>query len=132
MPTLHSYLLVGAGSFIGGTARFWCTGWAAARWGTAFPWGTLLVNVLGSFLIGVLAAFSEAEGRWLLPVSARELLIVGVLGGYTTFSAFSLQTFSLLHEGQWLRAGGNVLASVSLCLIAVAVGYLLASGARPA
>jgi CrcB protein len=77
-----------------------------------------------------LAALTEAEGRWLLPVAARELLIVGVLGGYTTFSAFSLQTFTLLHEGQWWRAGGNVLASVGLCLVAVAVGYLLAHGPR--
>ncbi len=132
MPTLFSYLLVGIGSALGGMARYWCTGWAASRWGSGFPWGTLLVNVVGSFLIGLLAAWLVPGGRWVLPVPARELLIVGVLGGYTTFSAFSLQTFNLLLEGHWLRAGGNVLLSVALCLAAVATGYLLGSGVRPA
>lgn len=125
MPTLYSYLLVGIGSALGGMARHGCTGLVAARWGTAFPWGTLFVNVVGAFLIGALAALLEPGGRWLLPVPARELLIVGVLGGFTTFSAFSLQTFNLLEQGHWARAGGNVLLSVALCLLAVAAGYFL-------
>jgi len=126
MSPLYSYALVGIGSCLGGMARFGCTNWATERWGTAFPWGTLLVNGVGSLLIGVLAALLAPEGRWVLPLPARELLLVGLLGGYTTFSAFSLQTFALLVEGDWAKAGLNVLLSVALCLIAVALGYFLA------
>lgn len=129
MPTFYSYLLVGVGSALGGMARHWTTALVASRWGAGFPWGTLVVNVAGSMLIGVLAAALVPDGRWLLPVPARELLIVGVLGGYTTFSAFSLQTFMLLEQGQWVRAGGNVVLSVVLCLAAVALGHLLATSA---
>ena len=127
MPTFYSYLLVGIGSAVGGMARHWTTGLVASRWGNAFPWGTLAVNVAGSLLIGILAAGLVPGGRWVLPFAARELLIVGVLGGYTTFSAFSLQTFLLLEQGHWLRAGGNVVLSVLLCLAAVSLGYFLAS-----
>jgi CrcB protein len=127
MQQLSTYLYVGLGSALGGMARHWTTGLVASRWGTAFPWGTLAVNVAGSLVIGVLAAWLVPGGRWLLPFPARELLIVGVLGGYTTFSAFSLQTFMLLEQGNWLRAGGNVLLSVVLCLAAVSLGYLLAT-----
>ena len=126
MPTLYSYLLVGLGSALGGMARHWTTSLVASRWGTGFPWGTLVVNVVGSLLIGILAAGLVPGGRWVLPFPARELLMVGVLGGYTTFSAFSLQTFMLLEQGQWLRAGGNAVLSVVLCLAAVAIGYVLA------
>ncbi|MEY4933041.1 MAG: Protein crcB [Pseudomonadota bacterium] len=129
MPTFYSYLLVGVGSALGGMGRHWTTGLVASRWGSGFPWGTLAVNVAGSLLIGLLAAGLVPGGRWVLPFAARELLIVGVLGGYTTFSAFSLQTFMLLEQGHWLRAGGNVVLSVVLCLAAVALGYLLATSA---
>jgi fluoride exporter len=127
MPTFYSYLLVGIGSALGGMARHWTTSLVASRWGVGFPWGTLAVNVAGSLLIGVLAAGLVPAGRWVLPFPARELLIVGVLGGYTTFSAFSLQTFMLLQQGDWLRAGGNVALSILLCLAAVSLGYLLAT-----
>lgn len=127
MPTLYSYLLVGIGSALGGMARHWTTALVASRWGTGFPWGTLAVNVGGSLLIGVLAAGLIPGERWFLPLPARELLIVGLLGGYTTFSAFSLQTFMLLQQGDWLRAGGNALLSIVLCLAAVSLGYLLAT-----
>ncbi|MEQ1582080.1 MAG: fluoride efflux transporter CrcB [Steroidobacteraceae bacterium] len=127
MPSFYSYLLVGIGSALGGMARHWTTGLVASRWGTAFPWGTLAVNVAGSLVIGVLAAGLVPGERWFLPLPARELLIVGLLGGYTTFSAFSLQTFMLLGQGAWLRAGGNVVLSIVLCLAAVSVGYLLAT-----
>jgi CrcB protein len=108
-------------------ARYWTTSLVASRWGTGFPWGTLAVNVAGSLVIGVLAAGLVPGGRWFLSFPARELLIVGVLGGYTTFSAFSLQTFLLLEQGDWLRAGGNVVLSVVLCLAAVSLGYIVAS-----
>ncbi len=128
MPTFYSYLLVGVGSAFGGMARHWTTALVASRWGVGFPWGTLVVNVAGSLLIGVLAAALVPDGRWLLPVPARELLIVGVLGGYTTFSAFSLQTLSLARDGEWVAAAGNIVLSVVACLAAVWLGHASASG----
>jgi len=120
-----TYLLVALGSAIGGVARYWCSGLVAARAGEAFPWGTLVVNVTGSFIIGALAAMSEPDGRWYLSPGARQFLMIGVLGGYTTFSSFSLQTLNLLREGQWLYAAGNVFASVAMCLVAVWLGFVL-------
>lgn len=92
------------------------------------PFGTILINVTGSFAIGLLASLTDGNGR--LPVSAdlRLFLLVGLCGGYTTFSSFSLQTVTLFQTGEGLRAGANVLVSVSLCLLAVWVG-LAAPGA---
>jgi fluoride exporter len=118
-------LYVALGSALGGVARYWVSGLVAQRWGEVFPWGTLTVNVVGSGLIGVLAALGESA-RIGLPPEARALLIVGVMGGFTTFSSFSLQTLQLLQDGDWARALGNVVANVLLCLVAVALGYRLA------
>ncbi len=118
-------LLIAFGSALGGVARYLVSGFMAERVGEAFPWGTLLVNVVGSALIGVLAGLEDAV-RVGFPPEARQFLMVGVLGGFTTFSAFSLQTLRLLHTGDWQRAGGNVLLSVCACLVAVALGYRLA------
>jgi CrcB protein len=81
------------------------------------------VNVTGSLIVGILAAMSAPEGRWMLSPSAREFLMIGVCGGYTTFSSFSLQTLALAQEGQWFRAGANSIASFALCLVAVWLGY---------
>lgn len=90
------------------------------------PWGTILVNISGCFLIGLFATATDHKG--LAPAShqMREFFMVGICGGYTTFSAFSLQTLGLANQGQWLRAGANVLLSVVLCLVAVWLGHLLA------
>ncbi len=115
---------VGLGSGMGGMARFLLSGWIAERHGTTFPWGTLAVNVTGSFLIGLCEALSVPEGRFYLPPTARQFLMVGVMGGYTTFSSFSLQTLKLAQEGQWLAVGGNVMLSVLLCLVGVWLGFL--------
>ena len=90
----------------------------------AFPWGTLVVNVSGSFVIGLLAAFAGSAGL-LGSHGFRLFFMAGVCGGYTTFSSFSLQTLNLLREGNWLYAAGNALLSVLLCLIGVWLGYLL-------
>lgn len=120
-----TYLLIGLGSALGGMGRFWLSGLVAQKWGETFPWGTILVNVTGSFLIGLFAAFAPAEGRFTFQPSLRVFLMIGVCGGYTTFSSFSLQTLNLLRDGQWLYAAGNVLLSVVLCLFAVWLGYLL-------
>ena len=93
--------------------------------GETFPWGTLAVNIVGSLFIGILAAFGDSA-RVGLPPEARQFLMIGVLGGFTTFSSFSLQTLRLMQDGDWARAAGNVLLSVIVCLIAVAAGYRLA------
>jgi CrcB protein len=128
MPdVVKSYLWVALGSALGGVSRFWLSQTIADRIGGAFPWGTIIVNISGSFVIGFFAACSAAEGR--LSASARiftvQFLMLGVCGGYTTFSSFSLQTLNLAREGEWLHAGGNVLVSVIVCLIAVWLGYIL-------
>ena len=123
-----SYLLVGLGSALGGVARYAAAGLFARLFGDAFPWGTLFVNVTGSFLIGFVATLTVVDGRVLLGDGGRQLVMIGVLGGYTTFSAFSLQTLALFHEGEWFRGGANVALSLLLCLIAVWLGYAAAQG----
>jgi fluoride exporter len=121
-----TYLTVALGSALGGMARHWLIGVVSTRFPTAFPWSTLLVNVSGSFLIGVAAVLLAPPSRW-NSVAARDLVIVGMLGGYTTFSAFSLQTLQLLRQQKWWLACLNASGSVVLCLLAVFAGYLLAS-----
>jgi CrcB protein len=120
------YFWVAVGSALGGMARYWCSGIAARIVGPTFPWGTLVVNVLGSFIIGFFATMTGPDGRLFVPSNARVFVMVGLCGGYTTFSSFSLQTLNLVQDGEWLHAGGNILGSVTLCLVAVWAGYLLA------
>jgi CrcB protein len=122
-----AYLWVALGGALGGVSRFWLSGLIAARFGETFPWGTLIINITGSFLIGIFAALATPEGR-LDPQSrifVTQFFMIGICGGYTTFSAFSLRTLQLMQERQWLYAGGNVILSVVLCMIAVWLGYLL-------
>ena len=122
-----AYLWVAIGGALGSVARFGLGGLIAARWGETFPWGTLAVNVTGSFLIGVFAAYSDPDGRAMISPGMRQFLMIGICGGYTTFSSFSLQTLNLAEEGEWLHAGANVIGSVALCLVAVWLGHLLAA-----
>ena len=119
-----SYLLVGIGGAIGSVVRFWVSGLVATRFGQTFPLGTLVVNVTGSFVVGLFAALSEPEGRWLVNSSFRQFFMIGICGGYTTFSSFSLQTLALAQEGEWFHAAMNSIASFALCLFAVWLGYL--------
>jgi fluoride exporter len=118
-------LLIALGSALGGVARYWLSGVVASHVGELFPWGTLAVNVLGSALIGLLAGLSDSA-RMPLSADVRGFLMVGVMGGFTTFSSFSLQTLQRLQDGDWWRAGANVVASVVLCLLAAWAGYALA------
>ena len=120
------YLWIALGSAFGGVGRYWLSGFIAQRFGEVFPIGTLVVNVSGSFLIGLVASLSDPEGRLLIDPTARRFIMVGILGGYTTFSSFSLQTLNLAREGQWLYATANVTLSLVLCLLAVWLGHVLA------
>jgi fluoride exporter len=122
-----SYLLIFVGGGLGSVARFACSGLVANSFGQTFPWGTLLVNVTGSFVIGLFATLTGTEGRWLVPPSGRQFVMIGICGGYTTFSSFSLQTLDLVQEGQWFRAFVNVVASFVLCLVGVWGGHVLAA-----
>jgi len=122
MDKLTLYLWVGLGSALGGMGRYWLSS-VAQRLGDTFPWGTLIVNVSGSFAIGLFAAFVGPDGRWAVSTRTGLFLMSGLCGGYTTFSAFSLQTLDLLRHGQWRQAGANAVVSVILCLGAVWLGY---------
>lgn len=106
--------------------RFWLSGMIARRVGETFPWGTLTVNVTGSFVIGLLAALIGPDSR-LNPKAnpfVFQFFMAGICGGYTTFSSFSLQTLKLVQAGEWLHAGANAALSVFFCLMAVWFGYL--------
>jgi CrcB protein len=120
------YCWIALGSALGGVARYWCSGVAARLFGETFPWGTLFVNVSGSFLIGVFATLTGPDGRMFAGSTARQFVMFGLLGGFTTFSSFSLQTLSLAQDSEWLQAGGNIVGSVVLCLLAVWLGHLFA------
>jgi fluoride exporter len=124
-----NYVWVAVGSALGGMARYWCSGFVARLFGEWFPWGTLIVNVSGSFVIGVFAALGAAEGPFLIPPEMRIFVMVGICGGYTTFSSFSLQTFALWREGEWFWAGANSVLSFVLCLLAVWLGYAAVAAA---
>lgn len=120
------YLYVALGGAVGSVARFAVSNYAARVCGETFPWGTLVANVTGSFVIGFLATLTSPEGRWLMPAGGRAFFMAGVCGGYTTFSSFSLQTLALAQDGEWWKAGANTMASVILCLAAVWLGHLVA------
>jgi CrcB protein len=123
---LGAYLLIALGGALGSVARYSCSSLAAGWFGQGFPWGTLFVNVAGSLVIGFFAAVTGPDGRYLVPGDIRQFVMVGICGGYTTFSAFSLQTLTLAQDGEFARAGVNVVASVVLCLAAVWLGHAAA------
>ena len=122
-----TYFLVALGGAIGSVARLWLGVWVALLTGLAFPWGTILVNILGSLVIGFVATLTGPNGRVVVPVEAQAFVMVGLCGGFTTFSAFSLQTLELARDGRLLYAGANIMLSIVLCLTAVALGHWLAT-----
>lgn len=122
---MNPVILVAIGGALGSVGRYWLALAVARAAGAAFPWGTVLINILGSFLIGWFAAFSGPGTRIAAPETARLFVMTGICGGFTTFSAFSLQTIELLRLGHLGRALANVLASVILCLLATALGMRL-------
>ena len=125
MP-FSSYLIVMIGGALGTLARYGISV-AALPISHRFPWSTLVINVAGSFAIGFFGALTLAHGRYPAPENLRLFVMVGLCGGFTTFSSFSLQTLELLQGGAFSRAALNVVASVMLCLLAVALGHYAAA-----
>lgn len=115
---------IAAGAAVGGVSRYYLASSLQQRLGAAFPWGTLVVNVTGSLLLGFLIRYALATPA--ISVELRALLTTGFCGGYTTFSTFSFETAALIEEGQYERAGAYVLGSVVLSLLATICGFILA------
>jgi len=122
-----TYFWIAFGSALGGISRYGCSRFIAGWFGETFPWGTIAVNVIGSFVIGLFATLSGPDGRLIVSPDIRIFVTVGFCGGYTTFSSFSLQTLDLLRNRDYAEAGMNVLLSVALCMFAVWLGYVSAS-----
>ena len=122
------YLWIAFGSALGGVGRFALSRYVAERIGETFPWGTLVINVTGSFLIGLFYTLTEpGGGRLSVGPVGRQFFMIGICGGYTTFSSFSLQTLNLARDGEWFRVGGNIAGSVAFCLVAVWLGHVAAT-----
>ena len=128
---MYSTLLVGIGSALGGMARYGVALYLARSLGETFPWATLFVNVTGSFVIGCFFTLTAAGGRLAISPDWRLFVTVGICGGYTTFSSFSLQTLALLRDGERTLAGLNIAGSLILCLAAVWLGCLCAAVFNP-
>jgi CrcB protein len=117
-------LIVGAGGFIGSVLRYWLSGLAQRWMQDVFPAGTLLVNVVGCLLVGAVWGLVE-YGQWFSP-QTRLFITVGILGGFTTFSAFGYETFALLQDREYMLAAGNIAANVVLGTGAVVIGWMAA------
>ena len=119
---MHSVLIFfGAG--LGGLSRYWVSNGVYLVLGRDFPYGTLVVNATGSFLMGLLFVIIFERFGGIAP-QLRSLLLIGFLGGYTTFSSFSIETFNLFESGAWLSASLNIVFSVALCIALTWVGIL--------
>jgi protein CrcB len=122
-----TYFYIALGGAIGSVARAWTTNVMTRALGPHFPWGTILINVVGSFIIGVFGALTATDGRFTAHPDARAFVMVGICGGYTTFSSFSLQTLDLIRDGKPGAAFANIALSVILCLLSVTAGYASAT-----
>ena len=121
----HPYLLAGVGGAIGSVGRVMVSSLVSSWTGEEFPFGTIVVNITGAFVMGLLAGYSDSDpGKLIFSPPIRTFLMIGILGGYTTFSSFSLQTFLLLEQGNLTGAILNVLLSVLLCVAGVWLGFL--------
>lgn len=117
-------LLIGVAGFIGTLSRYWLSGMVARRYGETFPMGTLVVNLIGCFLVGLL--FYLLQERFLVNQTVRTVVLIGLLGGFTTFSSFGLQTFALLQDGEFGLAALNVSVANLIGVVLVWAGYTLA------
>ena len=118
-----TYLAIAIGGALGSVLRYTLSTSIDSHWGEGFPWGTLSVNLIGCFLIGILAYLAGTDGRLWGNLETRQFLITGVCGGFTTFSSFGLQTLNLMRDGDWMQAAAYVIGSIVLCLIGVWLGH---------
>jgi fluoride exporter len=119
-----AYLWIALGAVVGASARYFLSGFIAKLFSSSFPYGTLVINITGSVLLGFFLVWTSErvliDSRW------RLLIAIGFCGSYTTFSSYAFETFALFEQGQWLLAGSNVIASNLLCLVSVLTGAALA------
>ncbi len=123
------FLVIGVGGALGSMVRFAVASLidlTVQKNAPIYFWGTMLVNITGCFLIGFIFTISATEGRFYLTPLQRQFIMIGILGGYTTFSSFTLQSLLLAQDGQWGQAAINVLGSVVLCLVGVWLGAMVA------
>ena len=120
---MEKVLYISIGAMLGANARYWIGDWAAQKWGTAFPYGTLIINLTGSLLLGFFITI--ATERFLIDPRLRILIAVGFFGAYTTFSTYAMESFNLLSNGQWLYGLFNLLGSTILGVLAAALGVYL-------
>jgi fluoride exporter len=122
-----AYILIAIGSGLGGMGRYFVSGVITTLTGGTFPYGTMLVNITGCLVIGFFATLTGPDGRLLVGTPARQFVMIGICGGYTTFSSFSLETLYLMQAGEWMPATLNAAGSVILCLVSVSIGYIAAT-----
>ncbi len=122
---VENLLLIGIGGFIGANVRYWVSLWAAARFGPAFPWGTLIINLTGAALLGVFNGWAGSHLN--LDPRVRLFVAIGFFGAYTTFSTYANETVALLRVSDWVDALLNLLASNVLCILGALLGVLLGS-----
>lgn len=120
---MTKYLIVAFGGAIGSILRFWAGGYVSGRLGTRFPYGTFVINITASFLIGLIMTVLAEKTHW--NPAWRYLLVIGFLGGYSTFSSFEYETFQVFQDGEFLMAALNVASSVAIGFIAVWVGAII-------
>ncbi len=120
---MMSTLLIFLGAGIGGVARYWLSNGVYFFLGRNFPYGTLIVNISGCFLMGLLFIILQERFNGIAP-QLRSFLLIGTLGGYTTFSSFSMETLNLFENGDWLSAALNILLTVILCMVATWFGVI--------
>jgi CrcB protein len=125
---LLAIVLVFFGGALGSMWRYWWSGLIAQRFGETFPFGTLAVNIVGSILIGIFAGLVTHILNGMIAAALLQFLVVGICGGLTTFSSFSLQTYSLIVEGRWLSALSNIIFSTGLSFGGVAFGWQIIQG----
>lgn len=121
---MEKFLFISLGAVMGANTRYWIGNWAAEKFGPAFPYGTMIINLSGSFVIGLFLTL--ATERLALDPRWRYLVVVGFLGAYTTFSTFAFESFNLVDQGQWLAAFLNVAGSAVLGILFVGLGVFIA------
>lgn len=129
--TWQTYLGVMAGGAAGVGARLFLSNYIANQFGQSFPWGTLIVNVSGCFIIGLFSGITGPDGLFMTSPLVRQIITIGILGGFTTFSAFSLQTISLLADGEFFYGASNIVASLLFCLAGTWLGLAMTGLLQP-